>query len=123
MKNKQLLNTLFTLFFVSFILSSCNKNTPRYTSTTINPELIGKWQSMDGCYLDLAKENESLILISYNDGKGRSLQNLKLNFKTYSIETKLTNDAKSNKKFSAEYIDGAVIIESYCRSPLQKVTN
>lgn len=122
-KNVSLIVFCLPILLGLIILSSCNSHAHRYTTKMINPELIGKWQSLDGCYLDLAKENESLVLITYHDNKGSHLQKTKLNFKTYSIETKLTNAVKSASKFSAKYIDGAIIIESSCNSPLQKIAN
>jgi hypothetical protein len=117
------LKIISLLLSIILILSACTKNTHRYTKTTINPELLGKWQSMDGCYLTLAKNNNSLVLVDYHDHKNHHLHNLKLNFKIYSIETILTNNETSNLQFKAKYIDGMIIIESDCGSPLQKVTN
>lgn len=99
-------------------ISACNKQTPRYTTKTINPELIGTWQSTDNCRLTLAKKNNFLRLVAYRDNTGRHLQNLILNLKPYSIETTLSAESAA---FNAEYIDGTVIIESYCNSPLKKI--
>jgi hypothetical protein len=120
-KSKKNYCLLIVLFTIITILAACNKNAKRYNvKTTINPELIGEWSSSTGCFLELAKQNESLVLINYHDNEHHSLQNIILKFTPYSIETKLTNAKSTDPTFSAKHIDGAIIIDNYCNSPLRK---
>ena len=71
MKNYCFYLVLFALTTIG--LSACNNHHKRYNAKTINPELIGKWSSVDGCSLTLMKKNESLVLVNYHDNKNHNL--------------------------------------------------
>ena len=111
-----------TVLVCSFFICSCNKTAKRYTAKSINPELIGTWSNdNNSCALQLVKQNESLILLDYHDQNKRNLNNVKLSFTTYSIETKLKAIINPKIQFNAKYIDGTIIIDTYCSSPLRKL--
>lgn len=106
----------------SFFICSCNKTVKRYTTNSINPELIGTWSNdNNSCSLQLVKQDKSLVLLDYHDQNQRNLNNVKLSFTTYSIETKLKATTNSKTQFNAKYIDGTIIIDNYCSSPLRKL--
>ncbi len=109
MKTKLFITSLCLIFS----LNACNKHNKRYDShTTINPELLGKWVSIDNCTLEFSKHNNTLILVNYTNNKKPLLQNIPLQFKIYNIETILSNKTPTSTNFRAQYIDGSIIIPS-----------
>lgn len=109
----------FALIVLSIISNGCSK--PPLKTVAINPEILGQWRSNDGCFLHLAQQHESLLLLSFTSPDNYQLRNLPLVITPHSILTKF--NAKVAALFSAEFLEGVIMVNQHCQQPLHKVAN
>lgn len=110
------------LIFILFILVGCSHKTKPELVSGINIEMFGSWRNDNGCDATFAKVKNNLVLIKFTDEKSNQLSNIILMSKKISIMT--TFKAQDSKlDFSGSFLEGMVIINSYCSQPLHKIDN
>lgn len=89
------------------------------SSDNIHRELWGSWSNEQGCDAKFTHRNKNLILSSFNNNR--------YFFKDIALTTQkngiITYFAAHTLKFSGSYVEGALIIDNYCKEPLHKIGN
>lgn len=108
------------LFIISMLLLGCIHKAGSESASNINIEMFGSWSNDSGCAATFAKVNNGIVLSQFTDGKANMLSDVSLISKKISIMT--TFKAENTKvKFSGSFLEGVVIIDTYCTQPLHKI--
>ncbi len=122
MKSMNLKNITLSIFLLSsvFFVGCENHTRSNATKLDINPELGGIWRDDNGCTAIFEKESQTMRLISFNNANGQKFNNIELAYTKDGVMTKLIPLDKAIP-FSANYLEGVMMIDKYCKAPLSKV--
>lgn len=130
---KKTLLTLLTI--VTFWLLELTGCKPTQHTTNINREIFGSWSDDQGCtavFIPMPtadnKGMHQLILESFKDNNHHLFKNITLTAKKYGVATQIKADVTTNttthaSKFSGNYQEGILLIDTYCAAPLHKISN
>lgn len=114
------MNKYFILVIISLFLIACNHKAK--SQLAINVEMLGVWSNDSGCTASFAKVNNNLVLTRFTDERNNILNNIILISKKVSIMTTFKpQDAAVH--FSGSFLEGVIIINTHCNTPLHKVDN
>jgi hypothetical protein len=101
---------------------SCNHKPSTVVPASINIEMFGSWGNDKGCMATFTKINNRLFLTKFIDEKNNTLNNIILDSKKVSIMTSFkAQNSKIN--FNGSFLEGVIIINTYCTQPLHKIDN